>query len=100
MKHDVPNLLDEIKAKYENLDHRPIVTYKLVLQSYFGDSPVCDIDQEYVTGYDELCGRLFNLDVFGWEIVRVEDNMPDFISPYKFDIVEYVLVTITLCRKQ
>lgn len=93
MKHDVPELLDEIKAKYENPDCRQIVTYKLVLlQSHSEDSPVCDIDQEYVTGYDELCGRLFDLDVFGWEIVRVEDNMRN--------VVKYVLVTITLCRKQ
>lgn len=100
MKKDIPDLLDEIKAKYEALDCKPTVTYRLVLQSYSGGSPVCDIDQNYVMEYDDLCGRLFDLDVFGWEVVNVEDNLNDFISPHKFDIVEYVLVTITLFRKQ
>jgi hypothetical protein len=99
MKYIVQELLDKIKAKYENHYCKPTITYQLVLQSCSGDSPICDIDQEYVMRYDDLCVRMFDLDVSGWEVMRVEDSLKDFISPYKYDIVEFIIVTITLCRK-
>lgn len=99
MKYVVPDLLDEIKAKYEDHYCYPSVIYNLALQSYSRDSPVCNIDREYVMGYDDLCGRLFDLDVSGWEVVNVSDTLNDFISPHMFDIVEHVMVTITLFRK-
>lgn len=98
MKYAVSDLLDEIKVKYEDHYCKPTVTYSLVLQSYSRDSPVCNIDREFL-GYDDLCGRLFDLDVSGWEVLNVEDTLDDFISPYMFDIVEHILVTITLFRK-
>ena len=99
MKYILPELLDRIKAKYEDHYCKPTITYHLVLQSYSGDSPICDIDQEYVIGYDDLCVRLFDLDVSGWEVVNVSDSLNNFISPHKYDIVEHFRVTITLFRK-
>ena len=96
---DLLDLLDQIKAKYEDHYCHPTVTYNLVLQSYSEDSPICDIVQEYVMKYDDLCVRLFGLDVSGWKVMNVEDTLKNFISPYEFDIVEHILVTITLFRK-
>lgn len=95
----VPDLLDEIKVKYEDSYSKSIRVYRLMLQSYYGDSQPGSIEAEYVLGYDNLCGRLFDLDVFGWEVVNVSDTLNDFISPHMFDIVEVVTVTITLFRK-
>ena len=100
MKYSVPDLLDEIKAKYEDHECKPTITYKLVCQSYSGDLPVCYNGQEYVMKYDDLCTRLFDLDVFGWEVMGVEDSLKNLTSPYKYDIVENVLVTITLGRAE
>ena len=43
---------------------------------------------------------MFDLDVHGWEVMDVEDSSRNFTSPYNmYDTVEFILVTITLCRK-
>jgi hypothetical protein len=98
MKYIVPDLLDKIKAKYEDDLDKPISTYKLVLQSYSGDSPVCRIKEEHVLEYDYLCVRMFDLDVSGWEVMNVEDSTECFdisLNETKW----FILVTITLFRK-
>ena len=98
MKYIVPELLDEIKEKYEDDMDKPISMYKLVLQSYFEDSPVCSIKEEHVLEYDYLCVRMFDLDVSGWEIMNIKDSTECFdISPN--ETKWFILVTITLCRK-
>ena len=100
MKYIVPELLDRIKAKYEDDLDKPISMYKLELQSYFGDSPVCSIEEEHVLEYDDLCVRMFDLDVSGWEVMNVEDSSENFTDPRNmFDTIGFILVTITLCRK-
>ena len=100
MKYIVPELLDRIKAKYEDDLDKPISMYKLVLQSYFGDSPTCSIEEEHVLEYDDLCVRMFDLDVSGWEVMNVEDSSENFPDPRNmFDTIGFILVTITLCRK-
>ena len=100
MKYIVPELLDRIKVKYEDDLDKPISMYKLVLQSYFDDSPICSIKEEHVLEYDYLCVRMFDLDVSGWEVVNVEDSMENFPDPNNmFDTVGFILVTITMCRK-
>ena len=99
-KYIVPELLDRIKAKYEDDLDKPISMYRLMLQSYSGDSQQCTIAAEHVLEYDDLCARLFDLDVFGWEVMGVEDSLKNLTSPYKYDIVENVLVTITLGRAE
>ena len=100
MKIGIPELLVRIKAKYEDDPDKPISMYKLAFQSYFGDSPVCSIEEEHVLEYDDLCVRLFDLDVSGWEVMNVEDSMESFNDPYNmFETVGFVLVTITLYRK-
>ena len=95
----VPDLLDEIKVKYEDDPDKPISTYRLILQSYFDDSPICSIEKELVLEYDDLYVRLFDLDVSGWEVMNVEDSLEIFTSPDNmFDVSEFILVTITLAR--
>ena len=99
-KYIVPELLDRIKEKYEDDLDKPISMYKLVLQSYFGDSPVCSIEEEHVLEWDDLCVRMFDLDVSGWEVMNVEDSSENFTDPRNmFDTIGFILVTITLCRK-
>ena len=101
MSYVVPDLLDEIKAKYEDgYPDKPISMYKLVLQSYSRDSPVCDIKEEHVLNYEDLCVRMFDLDVSGWEVMNIKDSSESFTSPDDlYDIIGCVLVTITLFRK-
>lgn len=41
MKYVVPELLAGIKAKYEDDLDEPISMYRLILQSYSGDSQQC-----------------------------------------------------------
>ena len=97
-KYIVPELLDRIKEKYEDDLDKPISMYKLVLQSYFGDSPVCSIEEEHVLEWDDLCVRMFDLDVTGWVVVNFKDSTECFdISPH--ETIGFILVTITLCRK-
>lgn len=99
MKYIVPDLLDKIKVKYEDDLDKPISMYKLVLQSYFGDSPVCSIKEEHVLEYDYLCVRMFELDVSGWEVMNIEDSSECFDGLNQNETIEFILVTITLCRK-
>jgi hypothetical protein len=100
MKYIVPELLDRIKEKYEDDPDKPISMYKLVLQSYFGDSPVCSIKEEHVLEYDYLCVMMFDLDVTGWVVVNFKDSLENFTSPNDmYDTFGFILVTITLCRK-
>ena len=97
MKYIVPDLLDKIKVKYEDDLDKPISMYKLVLQSYFGDSPVCSIKEEHVLEYNFLCVRMFDLDVSGWEVMNVEDSTECFDISQN-DTIGFILVTITLAR--
>ena len=100
MKYIVPELLDRIKVKYEDDLDKPISMYKLVLQSYFDDSPICSIKEEHVLEYDYLCVRMFDLDVSGWEVMNVEDSLENFTDPHNmYETIGFILVTITLCRK-
>ena len=98
-KYIVPELLDRIKVKYEDDLDKPISMYKLVLQSYFRDSPVCSIKEEHVLEYDYLCVRMFDLDVSGWEVVNVEDSAECLDGLNLNETIEVILVTITMCRK-
>ena len=100
MKYCVPDLLDKIKAKYEDSDSKSISMYRLMLQSHSGDPPVFSIASEEMLEYDDLCVRMFDLDVHGWEVMDVEDSSRNFTSPYNmYETIGFILVTITLCRK-
>ena len=103
MKYIVPELLDAIKEKYEGTVNddlgKPISMYKLVLQSYSGDSPVCSIEEENVLEYDDLCVRLFDLDVSGWDVMNVKDSLESLYGLNLNETIAFILVTITLCRK-
>lgn len=96
-KYIVPELLDGIKAKYEDDLDKPISMYRLVLQS--GDKGFnTRLDKaELVTEYEGLCVRLFDLDVSGWEVTNIEDSMECFDSLNETQ--KFILVTITLIRK-
>ena len=99
MKYIVPGLLDEINVKYEDPD-KPICTYRLVLQSGDKGSNIHSDKAELVTEYEDLCVRMFDLDVSGWEVMNIEDSMENFTSPYDmYETIGFILVTITLFRK-
>ena len=98
MKYIVPELLDEIKEKYEDDLDKPISMYKLVLQSGAKGFNIRPTEEEHITEYEDLCVRLFDLDVSGWEVMNVEDSSECFdISPN--DTIGFILVTITLFRE-
>ena len=100
MKYIVPDLLDAIKAKYEDALDKPISVYRLVLQSGADGFNLCFPDVEHVLEYDDLCARMFDLDVSGWEVINVKDSSENFPSPDNmYDTVGFILVTITLFRK-
>ncbi len=98
MKYIVPELLDGIKAKYEDDPDKPISMYRLVLQS--GDKGFNFLfdKQELVTEYEDLCVRLFDLDVSGWEVTNIEDSM-ECLDVALNETKAFILVTITLFRK-
>lgn len=94
----IPELLDEIKVKYENYLDKPISIYRLVLQSGDKESNTHSDKAELVTEYEDLYVRLFDLDVSGWEVIGIEDSMECFhISPN--ETKEFILVTINLYRE-
>ena len=63
--------LDMIKKKYEGFANPTM--YRIVKIPDDGSSSVfCDM--EIVWKYDDLCVKMFDLDVSGWEIVRVTDD--------------------------
>ena len=98
MKYIVPELLDRIKEKYEDDLDKPICTYRLVLQSGDKGSNIHSDKAELVTEYDDLCVRLFDLDVSGWEVMNIKDSTECFdISPNETQW--FILVTITLFRE-
>ena len=98
MKIDVPELLDKIKAKYEDDPDKPISMYKLVLLSGADGFNLCFPEEESILEYDDLCVRLFDLDVSGWEVTNIEDSV-EFFDVSLNETKEFILVTITLFRK-
>ena len=99
IKYIVPDLLDAIKAKYEDALDKPISVYRLVLQSGADGFNLCFPDVEHVLEYDDLCARMFDLDVSGWEVMNVEDSEGCFDGLNPNDTIGFILVTITLFRK-
>ena len=100
MRYIVPELLDIIKAKYEDDLDKPISMYRLVLQSGAKGFNIRPTEEEHVLEYDDLCVRLFDLDVSGWEVVNVEDSSENFPDPNNmYDTIGFILVTITMYRK-
>ena len=98
MKYIVPVLLDGIKAKYEDDLDKPISMYRLVLQSGAKGFNIRFTEEELVLEYKDLCVRLFDLDVSGWEVIGIEDSMECFdVSPN--ETKEFILVTINLYRE-
>ena len=98
MKYIVPELLDRIKAKYEDDLDKPISMYRLVLQSGAKGFNIRFTEEEHVLEYEDLCVRMFDLDVSGWEVMNVEDSTECFdisLNETKW----FILVTITLFRK-
>ena len=99
-KYIVPELLEGIKAKYEDDPDKPISMYKLVLQSGAKGFNLCFTEEEHVLEYDDLCVRMFDLDVSGWVVVNVKDSLENFTSPNNmYDTIGFILVTITMYRK-
>jgi hypothetical protein len=103
MRYIVPELLDKIKEKYEGTVNddlgKPISMYKLVLQSGADGFNLCFTDEEHVLEYDDLCVRMFELDMSGWEVMNVEDSEGCFDGLNPNETIGFILVTITLCRK-
>ena len=98
MKYIVPELLDEIKVKYEDDLDKPTAMYKLVLQSGADGFNLCFTEEEHVLEYDDLCVRMFDLDVSGWEVMNVEDSSRCFDGLNPNETIGFILVTITLAR--
>ena len=93
MKIDIPELLDEIKEMYVGSE---IPTEYLIVKIstiYDGSmSVVCGNEIAY--NYDDLCVKMFDLDVSGWEIsgrITGEVKTPVFGSMYN-------VVTIRMAR--
>ena len=97
-KYIVPELLDGIKVKYEDDHDKPISMYRLVLQSGDKGFNFCFDKAELVTEYEDLCVRLFDLDVSGWEVTNIEDSM-ECLDVSLNETKAFILVTITLFRK-
>ena len=96
-KYIVPELLDGIKVKYEDDLDKPTSIYMLVLQS--GDNGFSTLfKKELVAEYEDLCVRLFDLDVSGWEVTNIEDSM-ECLDVSLNETKAFILVTITLFRK-
>lgn len=61
--------LDIIKERYEGSDIPSVYKIVKIPARYDGSrSVVCDI--EIVYNYDDLCVKMFDLDVSGWEISK------------------------------
>lgn len=59
--------LDMIKEMYEDSEISPV--YKIVkIHAKYDDSMSMVCDTEIVWKYDDLCVKMFDLDVSGWEI--------------------------------
>ena len=99
MKYIVPELLDRIKAKYEDDPSKPISMYKLVLQSGAKGFNLRFTEEESILEYDYLCVRMFDLDVTGWEVINIEESSKciDGLNPN--ETIGFILVTITMYRK-
>lgn len=99
MKYIVPDLLDEIKVKYEDDLDKPISMYKLVLQSGAKEFNIRPTEEEHITEYEDLCVRLFDLDVSGWEIMNIKASTECFDGLNPNETIGFILVTITLFRE-
>jgi hypothetical protein len=71
----------------------------LVLQSGSNEFNICPIEEEHVLEYEDLCVRLFDLDVSGWEVMNVKDSEGCFDGLNPNETIGFILVTITLCGK-
>ena len=80
MMHDIPGVLDWVKSMFDKAD-RYVVVCEIVLNKPFDQSsslPYMDdpymADRMFISDYDNLCVKLFELDIGGWVVTNVSSG--------------------------
>ena len=79
--------LDMIKERYEDSENPTVYKIVKIPTRYDGSTPVlCDTDIAWE--YDDLCVKMFDLDVSGWEIsAEIACELQNIIFGNNFNVV-------------
>lgn len=97
MTHDITEVLDRVKSMFDKVD-RYIVVCEIVLTKQF-DSTSIPIqymaDKMFISDYDNLCVKMFELDIGGWIVTNVSLEQ-DCLDWEKLPLAK---ITITMGRE-
>lgn len=71
MKYTVADVLEQIKSMFNKAD-RYVVVCEIVLNRPFDQSSVQYMaDRMFISDYDKLCVKMFELDIGGWVVTNL-----------------------------
>ena len=97
MTHDITEVLDWVKSVFDKAD-RYVVVCEIVLTKQF-DSTSIPIqymaDKMFISDYDKLCVKMFELDIGGWVVTNVSCGR-DCLD---WELLPLNKITITLAQE-
>jgi hypothetical protein len=76
MMRDIPGVLDWVKSVFDKAD-KYLVVCEIVLNKPFDQSSSIPYmaDRMFISDYDNLCVKLFELDIGGWVVINVSSGV-------------------------
>ena len=96
MMHDIPSVLDRVKSMFDKAD-RYVVVCEIVLNKPFDQSSSVPYmaDRMFISDYDSLCVKMFELNINGWVVTNVSNGV-DCLDWEKLPLER---ITITLAQE-
>jgi hypothetical protein len=95
MMCDIPSVLDRVKSVFDKADGY-IVVCEIVLNRLFDPtSTQCMADRMLISDYNNLCVKMFELDIGGWVVTNVSWG-DDCLDWEKLPLAK---ITITMARE-
>ena len=71
MAHDIPEVLDWVKSVFDKADGYVVVCEIVLNRPFDPSSTQYMADRMFISDYDNLCVKMFELDIGGWIVTNV-----------------------------
>lgn len=71
MAHDIPEVLDWVKSVFDKADGYVVVCEIVLNRTFDPSSTQYMADRMFISDYDNLCMKLFELNIGGWSVANV-----------------------------
>jgi len=95
MTHDIPGVLDWVKSVFDKGDGYVVVCEIDLIRPYNPSSMQYMADRMFISDYDSLCVKMFELDIGGWVVTNVSWGQ-DCLDWEKLPLAK---ITITLSQE-